>query len=275
MRTDGYRTLTLETSGSVLRVTLDRPERRNALSPELVAELSAVVSAAARDSEVSVLILRGAGRSFCSGYDVSTSDGHEHASPIGDVQRIGRENRIFELLWQCPIPTVAQLHGHCLAGGTDLALCCDFVVCATDAVIGYPAVRSMGVPVTHMWLYHLGPQWTKRLLLTGDSVTGVKAAELGLALEAVDAEALDEHVLALANRMALIPRDLLVANKSVVNRGLDLMGRAVLQDVAVTQSVLGRLAPDAGAFLKTAAEKGVRHAVAERDRPFAEGDPVP
>jgi enoyl-CoA hydratase len=280
MKPEGYENLILETFGPVLRVTLNRPERRNALSSDLMAELLEVVSAAERDGDTSVLVLRGAGKSFCSGYDVSpdsSDDGDEaqaKTSPIAKAQSVRRDNRTFDLLWRLPIPTIAQIHGHCLAAGTDLAFSCDLVVCATDARIGYPAVRSMGVPATHMWLYHLGPQWTKRLLLTGDSITGIKAAEHGLALEAVEPEALDEHVLELATRMSWVTRDLLAANKHVINRGLDLMGRTLLQETAATQDVLGRLAPGADAFWKTAMSKGVKDAIAERDAPFAADDPI-
>ncbi len=277
MTSDGYAILRLETFGSVLRVTLDRPERRNALSVGLIAELLEVISTAGQDRDSSVVILRGAGKSFCSGYDVSPSSStpdEAPLSPIENVEAVRRDNALFDLLWRCPIPTIAQVHGHCLAAGTDLALSCDFVVCATDARIGYPAVRSMGSPATHMWLYHLGAQWAKRLLLTGDSITGTKAAELGLALEAVEAGMLDEHVLELATRMSWIPRDLLVANKSVVNRGLDLMGRTLLQERAAMQEVLARLAPGARTFWNTAKDKGVKQAIAERDARFAEGDPI-
>ncbi len=277
MRSDRYQNLLLETVGSVLRVTLDRPARRNALSDELVSELLDVIAAAERDPDISVLIVRGAGTSFCSGYDVSPVSSKTDvpaASAIENVQAVRRDNALFERLWQCPIPTIAQVHGHCLAAGTDLALHCDLVVCATDARIGYPAVRSMGSPATHMWLYHLGAQWAKRLLLTGDSITGAKAAELGLALEAVVPGALDAHVLELATRMSWIPRDLLVANKAVVNRGLDLMGRTLLQETAATQEVLARLAAGADTFWNTARDKGVKQAVAERDARFAGGDPI-
>jgi enoyl-CoA hydratase len=277
-RTDGYETLLLERRGSVLRVTLNRPERRNALSGEMLADLLQLISIAEQDRQTSVLVFRGAGKSFCSGYDVSPSptDGAaiESRSTIENVQMVRRECAVFELLWRCSIPTIAQIHGHCLAGGTDLALSCDLIIAADDALIGYPAVRSMGTPATHMWLYHLGPQWTKRLLLSGDSITGAKAAELGLALEAVEPAALDAHVLALATRISWVTRDLLSTNKYVVNRGLDLMGRTLLQEMANVQDVLGRQAPGADTFADTARSKGIREAIAERDAPFAAGDPV-
>lgn len=277
-RLDEYLDLTLERFGSVLRVTLDRPERRNALSAELIEELLEVFAAVERDQDTSVLILRGAGRCFCSGYDVSTASEDaedESSSAVEKLQAVRRDSRVFDALRRLPIPTIAQLHGHCLAAGTDLALSCDLVVCASDTRIGYPAVRSMGAPATHMWLYHLGPQWTKRLLLTGDSITGSKAAELGLALEAVDPERLDEHVLALATRISWVTRDLLVANKSVVDRGLDLMGRALLQDAAAAHDVLARFTPGADTFWKTAILRGVKEAIVERDAPFTAGDPIP
>jgi enoyl-CoA hydratase len=158
-----YENLKLEILGSVLRVTLDRPGRRNALSAGLLDELMQVISASERDTSISVLILRGAGQAFCSGYDVTpdSSASKTPDSPLERVQEIEADARVFHSLWRCAIPALAQVHGHCLNAGADLALSCDFVICAADARIGYPAVRSMGVPATHMWLYHLGPQWAK------------------------------------------------------------------------------------------------------------------
>jgi enoyl-CoA hydratase len=274
MTSQPYECLALERLGPVLRVTLNRPERRNALSPQLIAELLDLVATVERDAETSVLVLRGAGKGFCSGYDVAGGSEEPPPSPIAKAQEVREDSRVFDRLWRLPVPTIAQVHGACLAAGTDLALCCDLILCAEDARIGYPAVRSMGAPATHMWLYHLGPQWTKRLLLSGDSLTGAKAAEVGFALEAVAPDQLDDHVAKLATRIASIPRDLLTVNKHVVNRGIDLMGRTLLQETAVTQDVLGRLAPGAEAFWETAARDGLKQAVAERDAPFADGDPI-
>lgn len=275
MKPEAYAELSLQTSGAVLRVTLDRPRRRNALSARMVAELIEVIEAAERDHDISVLVLRGAGAGFCSGYDVSSAgEAQAQPSPVENAQRARRDNRLFDTVRRCPIPTIAQVHGPCLAAGADLAMSCDLIACATDARIGYPAVRSMGTPATHMWLYYLGAQWTKRLLLTGDSITGAKAAELGLALTAVEPGALDDHVDELAARIAQVPRDLLVANKYVVDRGLDLMGRELLQDEAARQEALARTSPDTQAFWTAAAQRGVKRAVAERDGPFSPGDPI-
>jgi enoyl-CoA hydratase len=277
-----YENLMVERAGAVRRVTLNRPERRNALSPALLGDLEDVVAASARDRTVSVIILRGAGTSFCSGYDIAGRGVTGSADVTGtgsnaiqdDVGRLTRTNKILQSVQACPIPVVAQVHGFCIAGGTDLALSCDIVIAADDARIGFPPVRSMGVPPTHMWLYHLGPQWTKRLLLTGDSLVGRRAAELGLVLEAVPADRLDDHVLGLATRMAAVTRDLLIGNKYVVNKGLDLMGRATLQDIAATQDAVGHLAPGVADFWSRAREQGLRAAFAERDAPVADGDPI-
>jgi enoyl-CoA hydratase len=171
-------------------------------------------------------------------------------------------------VWDCPIPVIAQVQGNCLAGGTDLALHCDLVVAAEDARIGFPPVRSMGVPPTNMWLYHLGPQWTKRLLFTGDTLSGIEAKEVGLVVATAPAGSLDEVVLELAQRIALIGRDLLVANKRVVNTGVELMGRSQLQRFAAMNDAIGHRAPEALAFNERIGEVGLRRAVKERDAAF-------
>ena len=171
-------------------------------------------------------------------------------------------------IWNCTLPVIAQVQGNCLAGGTDLALHCDLVVAAEDARFGFPPVRSMGVPPTNMWLYHLGPQWTKRLVLTGDTITGIEAREIGLVVETAPSEALDVVVLDLAERMALIGRDLLVANKRVVNMGVELMGRSQLQRFAALNDAIGHRSPEAKEFSQQIAEVGLRQAVRDRDAAF-------
>jgi enoyl-CoA hydratase len=173
------------------------------------------------------------------------------------------------------LPVIAQVQGNCLAGGTDLALHCDLVVAAEDATIGFPPVRSMGVPPTNMWLYNLGPQWTKMLLLTGDTLTGTEALDVGLVVATAPADALDRVVLDLAERMALIGRDLLVANKRVVNMGVELMGRSQLQRFAALNDAIGHRAPEAKAFSKQIAEVGLRQAVKNRDAAFDAPGPAP
>ena len=278
--TEDSRPVLADTLGSVRRLTLNRPERHNPLTPRCIHELLGEVADAGSDPAVKAVVIRGSGRSFSSGYGVLAEDaGEEPLRTAGGIERDVAS--MFELaagwatIWDCPIPVIAQVHGNCLAGGTDLALHCDLVVVAEDARIGFPPVRSMGVPPTNMWLYHLGPQWTKRLLFTGDTISGSEAAAVGLAQVAVAAPALDEYVLSLAERIALVGRDLLVANKRVVNQGVELMGRSQLQRFAALNDAVAHRSSDARAFTARAAEVGLKQAVRERDQPFADREQRP
>jgi enoyl-CoA hydratase len=234
--------------------------------------LQAVQDAEA-DAGASVIVIRSTGRSFSSGYgfiaeDTDPGDFPRHAAIEGDVSAMLALGDGWARMWNCALPVIAQVQGNCLAGGTDLALHCDLVVAADDARIGFPPVRSMGVPPTNMWLYHLGPQWTKRLVLTGDTLSGAEARDIGLVVSTAPAEELDDVVLALAERMALIGRDLLVANKRVVNMGVELMGRSQLQRFAALNDAIGHRAPEAKAFSERIAEVGLREAVRGRDAAF-------
>ena len=200
------------------------------------------------DPGVRVVIIRSTGRSFSSGYgfiaeDTDPGDFPPQAAIESDVSAMLALGDGWARIWNCAVPVIAQVQGNCLAGGTDLALHCDLVVAAEDAHIGFPPVRSMGVPPTNMWLYHLGPQWTKRLVLTGDTLTGTEALQVGLVVATAPADALDRVVLDLAERMALIGRDLLVANKRVVNMGVELMGRSQLQRFAALNDAIGHRRP--------------------------------
>jgi enoyl-CoA hydratase len=271
--TTSYTTLTVEEIGRVRRLTLNRPDHHNPLTPRCVREVLGAVSDAEHDAGVRVVVIRSTGRSFSSGYgfiaeDTEPGDFPPHTSLESDVSAMLRLSEGWSQIWDCALPVIAQVQGNCLAGGTDLALHCDLVVAADDARIGFPPVRSMGVPPTNMWLYNLGPQWTKRLLLTGDTISGVQAHELGLVVEAVPAGELDTVVLELAQRMALISRDLLVANKRVVNMGVELMGRSQLQRFAGLNDAIGHQAPEALAFSERINEVGLRQAIRERDGQF-------
>jgi enoyl-CoA hydratase len=263
----------VEPMGAVRRLTLNRPNQHNPLTPRCIRELLAAVAGAERDPAVRAVLIRGSGRSFSSGYgilpdDVEPGEATPPSGIEGDVASMLELGTGWARVWHCPIPVVAQVHGNCLAGGTDLALHCDIVVAAEDARIGFPPVRSMGVPPTNMWLYHLGPQWTKRLLFTGDTVSGAEAASVGLVQAAVPAGELDGYALALAARIALVGRDLLTANKRVINQGIELMGRAELQRFAALNDAVAHRSADARAFTARAAEVGLREAVRERDQPF-------
>jgi enoyl-CoA hydratase len=268
-----FATLEVEQIGHVRRVTLNRPQQHNPLTPRCIRELLAAVAEAERDTGVRVVIIRSTGRSFSSGYgfvaeDVEPGDFAPHAAIEGDVSAMLDLASGWAKVWDCAVPVIAQVQGNCLAGGTDLALHCDFVVAADDARIGFPPVRSMGVPPTNMWLYHLGPQWTKRLLLTGDTLSGRQAQAIGLVVATAPADDLDQVVLDLASRMALIGRDLLIANKRVVNLGVELMGRSQLQKFAALNDAIGHRSPEALAFSDRIGEVGLRGAVKERDAAF-------
>jgi enoyl-CoA hydratase len=268
-----YSTITYEEIGRVRRVTLNRPDHHNPLTPRCIREILGAVDDAGADAAASVLIIRSTGRSFSSGYgfiaeDTDRGDFPMHETIEGDVSAMLALATNWSKVWDCPIPVIAQVQGNCLAGGTDLALHCDLVVAAEDARLGFPPVRSMGVPPTNMWLYHLGPQWTKRLLFTGDTLSGTEAKGIGLVVATAAANLLDQVVLDLAERIALIGRDLLVANKRVVNTGVELMGRSQLQRFAAMNDAIGHRAPEAIAFNERIGEVGLREAVKERGVAF-------
>jgi enoyl-CoA hydratase len=271
--TAAFATITVERIGHVSRITLNRPDQHNPLTPRCIREILRAVELAEADRDVRVLIIRSTGRSFSSGYgyvaeDAEEGDFAQHDAIEGDATAMIGLGAGWARVWDCLLPVIAQVHGNCLAGGTDLALHCDVVVAAEDARIGFPPVRSMGVPPTNMWLYNVGPQWTKRLLLTGDTVTGREAREIGLVVATAPPDELDQVVLDLASRMALIGRDLLIANKRVVNMGVELMGRSQLQKFSALNDVIGHRAPEAEAFFARSAEIGLRQAVRERDAAF-------
>jgi enoyl-CoA hydratase/carnithine racemase len=271
-------TVLIEQIGAVRRITLNRPRRHNPLTPRCIRELLDAVSRAEDDETVRVIVIRGSGPSFSSGYgmlpeDMEPGDAEQPKGIERDAAAMLALAAGWSRVWDCRIPVIAQVHGNCLAGGTDLALHCDLVIAAADARIGFPAVRSMGTPPTNMWLYHLGPQWSKRLLFTGDTVSGAEAAAIGLAQAAVPAAELDDHVLALAARIALIGRDLLSANKRVVNEGVELMGRSQLQRFAALNDAVAHRSPEARAFSARAAEVGLKRAVQDRNAPFNDAAP--
>jgi enoyl-CoA hydratase len=268
-----YSTITCEEIGRVRRVTLNRPDHHNPLTPRCIREILGAVDDAGCDPTASVLVIRSTGRSFSSGYgfiaeDTEPGDFPMHEAMEGDVSAMLALASNWSRVWDCPIPVIAQVQGNCLAGGTDLVLHCDLVVAAEDARLGFPPVRSMGVPPTNMWLYHVGPQWTKRLLFTGDTLSGSEAHDVGLVVATAPAAELDQVVLELAQRIALIGRDLLVANKRVVNTGVELMGRSQLQRFAALNDAIGHRSPEALAFNERIGEVGLRQAVKERDAAF-------
>ena len=275
--------LTFEIQNGVAWITLNRPAKRNALSRALLGELRAAMLEADDRKSVHCIVLQGAGQDFCAGYDLSPNanppEGYDPAeyrqgaaSVADDIWRLERNQADILTIFDLHKPVIAAVHGHCVAGGTDLALSCDMVIAARDARIGFPATRSQGTPPMHMWLHNVGPQWAKRMLLTGDLLSGKDAARVGLVLQAVAPDRLTAHVRALAERMALIDSDVLAANKRIVNMGLELMGTRTLQRFAAESDARGHQAEAAKAFNRTAREVGLSQAFRLRDAPF--GNPM-
>lgn len=284
MTVPGYETILYEKQNGRARITLNRPEKLNALSRQLQRELNHALIEADDDTEVHCVILKGAGRAFSAGYDLSP--GARSAQPPEEHRRTGRTieddawrleqaQRDRMMIFDMHKPVIAQIHGYCLAGGTDLALLCDMIIAAENAVIGFPPVRSMGGPPHHMWIYQVGPQWAKRMLLTGDSISGADAARIGLVLQAVPPEHLTEAVEALADRMAMIDSDLLSINKRSVNLALELMGARTMQRLAAELDARGHQAKAVSDFNRIAREEGLKAALEDRDTKFGDGRASP
>jgi enoyl-CoA hydratase len=261
--------------GGVVTLTLNRPERLNTIVPELVEDLLAGLRRAQADPEVRAVRLRGAGRVFCAGYDIGWGSewmtGAEGAEwdPIADYQGMSRFVDAYMELWRSPTPVIAQVHRFCVAGGTDFALCSDLIVCDEDCRIGYPPARVWGSPTSAMWVYRLGLERAKRLLLTGDAIDGRTAVAWGLASEAVPLERLDEAGLALAQRVARLPANQLHMMKLLVNQSYEQMGLRVTQLIGTLLDGAARHTPEGAAFTRRGLED-VRGAVADRDRPFGD-----
>jgi enoyl-CoA hydratase len=269
-------TVLYDAADRVATLTLDRPERLNAITPELVEHLRAALRRAWADPGVHAIRLRGAGRAFCAGYDIGWgAESMEEAEagapwdPAADYAMMSRFVDAYMDLWRSPKPVIAQVHGFCVGGGTDFALCSDLIVCADDCRIGYPPARVWGSPTTAMWTYRLGLERSKRLLLTGDALDGRRAAEWGLASEAVPADALDEAALALARRVAQLPSNQLHMMKLLVNTVIEQMGLATTQLVGTLLDGAARHTPEGTAFSRRALDD-VRGAVRDRDAPFGD-----
>src|SRR3954451_20110919 len=258
-------------------ITVNRPERRNALSSTLLKELHAALLEADEHNTVHCVVLHGAGPHFCAGADLneySAGRGPEYRGRQeidDDVWRLEQGQRMRIQIFDMHKPVIAQVHGTCIGIGTELAWFCDMVIVADDARIGFPPTRDLGTPPGSMWLYHCGPQWAKRLLLTGDSLSGKDAAAIGLALKSYPADQLQTEVMRLANRMGLVDPHLLSANKRIVNLGLELMGARTLQRIGAEIDARGHLAPKARAFRETMRTHGVKHAFQQRDAAFGSG----
>jgi enoyl-CoA hydratase len=269
-------TVLYEAAEAVATLTLNRPERRNAITPELVEDFDAALARALDDPEVRVVRLRGAGRAFCAGYDIGwgsesmqEAEAGEPWDPAADYRTMRRFVDAYMALWRSPKPVVAQVHGYCVAGGTDFALCSDLIVCAEDCRIGYPPARVWGSPTTAMWMYRLGLERSKRLLLTGDAIDGRRAVEWGLASEAVPEAELEAAGLRLARRVALLPHNQAAMMKLLVNQAFEQMGLHTTQLIGTLLDGAARHTPEGTAFTRRGLAD-VRGAVAERDAPFGD-----
>ena len=267
----------------IARLLLNRPERLNAISDEMPAEIRAAVDWASNDDEVHVIIVEGAGKGFCGGYDLAaTAEQHiEHPcqqetmpwDPMRDYRAMKRYTEDFMSLWRCPKPTIAKVHGAAVAGGSDIALCCDLLVMAEDARIGYMPTRVWGCPTTAMWTYRLGPTRAKQLMFTGDVIDGRTAADWGLANQAVPAAELEAATLRLAERIAGVPIGQLQMHKLIANQVMLAMGLEQSQTMATVFDGITRHSPEGLWFRRHAQENGFKAAVQWRDsgRPIPEG----
>ncbi|MFP4634268.1 MAG: crotonase/enoyl-CoA hydratase family protein [Nitriliruptoraceae bacterium] len=272
---DDFETISVERDGAIGRVVLDRPERINAIVEPMPRELRRAVEALDDDPRIRVIVLRGAGDGFCSGYDLEVyaetpgpNPGQQDMpwDPMVDLRLMGGYTDDFMSIWRSQTPVIAQVHGAAVAGGSDIALCCDQIVMADDAVIGYPPARVWGMPTTMMWVYRVGLEQAKRLLLTGDLIDGEEAARIGLVAESVPVEQLAERVGQLAHRIATVPASQLAMAKTAVNQAYEQMGLSTTQLLATLFDGIARHSPEGVAFKQRAEQVGWKRAVDERDQ---------
>jgi enoyl-CoA hydratase len=268
----------------IARITLNRPERLNAISPQMPGEIRRAVELANADDEVHVIVVQGAGRAFCAGYDMKESaeksGSHEWLQndvpwdPMVDYRWMRGATDDIMSLWRSYKPTICRVQQYAVAGGSDIALCCDLLVMETTARIGYMPTRVWGCPTTAMWLYRVGMQRAKRLLYTGDTIDGTTAKEWGLAIDAVAPADLDTAVNALAKRIAGVPRGQLMMQKLMINQAYENMGLASTQMIATVFDGITRHNPEGMWFRAHAEKHGFHSAVEWRDsgRPIPEGD---
>lgn len=272
-----YETILYDAAKGVARITLNRPERLNAINSTLTQELLEAVHDANENGDVRVIVLSGSGRAFCAGYDLDWGTKAEDANqralsgnwdPVRDYLGMSRNVRAFMSLWESPKPVIAQVHGWCVGGGTDMALCSDLIYMAEDAQIGYPPARVWGEPTTVMWAYRLGLEHAKRLMLTGQSLTGRDAERVGLVSAAVPKEELAATVDDIAAKMATIPTNQLVMSKLLVNQAYENMGLRTTQILGTVFDGIARHTPEGVAWRDIAMQEGFREAVRRRDGPW-------
>ena len=294
-----FTTMTYEVTDKVARITLNRPERSNSLTFETPRELAECVERANFDPSVHVIALAGNGHGFCGGYDLVIGAqemmrfGADHTSypagspydpeilaknhipdktwdPTVDFAMMSRNVRGFMSLFQSDKPVVCKVHGFCVAGGTDLALCSDLMIIEDKAKIGYPPARVWGVPTTAMWVPRIGIEKAKRLLFTGDCLSGVEAVQWGLAIECAPVAELDARFETLLARIARMPVNQLIMMKLLINQTVEAQGLRTTQVLGSFFDGIARHTKEGYAFQQRAAEFGFKQAVKERDEPFGD-----
>lgn len=280
-----YGMIRYEKQGRIATLTLHRPEKQNALHPQMWGEMDAALADAQQDQEIRVVVLAGDGESFCAGFDFSDGLAHyeglgeEHYDPGMDVIYATNPYTApiptFMNLWRCSKPVIAKVHGWCVGGGSEMALCADLIIAAEDARFGTPYARVWGCHLTGMWIYRLGLTRAKFYALSGESVHGRDAAAIGLVNFAYPLEELDEQTAYWANRLAQIPLTQLAAMKLIVNQAYENMGLQSTQHLGTILDGIMRNTPEGRAFVRTAAEQGVRSAITKRDAPFGDYSQAP
>ncbi len=282
-----YETLLYSVAGPVATITLNRPERLNTIVPPMPDEFENAMTKANRDPEVKVVVVRGAGRSFCAGYDFSGGFKHWDAQLATDGQWDAGKDFVmattpsesptqkFMSMWRSPKPVIAQIHGWCIGGGSEMALGADIVIASEDARIGTPYARMWGCHLSGMWIYRLGLAKAKEYALTGKPVSGKDAAEIGLINKAVPFAELENEVARLAEQMASIPVSQLSAMKLIVNQAYENMGLASTQMLGPILDGLMRNTPEALEFIELAEKQGVGAVTNLRDSPFGDYSTAP
>ncbi len=261
----------------VMTILLNRPEKLNAYAAEMRPRLIEAVREGDESDDVGCIVIKGAGRAFCTGSDLSADvkPGHKHyenaydASIKDDIRSLQKgEGSGSAVFFGSQTPIIAQVHGWCLAGGLEIAMKCDFIVCSDDAKFGYPIVRNMASPPSHMFTYLMGTQWTRFLLYTGDHIDGPTAARVGLALKSVPLEDLDEAVRELAHRIATVPPELLAVHKRICEKALDAMGRPLLQELAIEANAMAHKTTVMRDFYAIGKEQGYKAALEHINKPY-------
>ena len=277
-----------EVADHVAWITLNRPDKRNALSGTMLRELNQAFLEADDRIDVNAIVLRGEGKDFCAGFDLMDSYGggadnstdydpalyRSRAGTIDDdIWNLARQQDLLLPMIELHKPIITRIHGNCLAGGTDVAFYSDIVIAADDARIGFPAARANGTPPSNFWIYHCGPQWAKRMLFTGDTISGRDAARIGLVLESYPAGELDHEVAEMARRVAAVDPEILSAHKRMVNGQMALMGARASQRQALDLDAEAHLSrgPRRSKFRADMAESGLKEALRNRDAPFGDG----